>query len=228
MAPPAPILEKAGVPATFFVAGGAIDHGVMWNDLVIEAVAASAGSLRVADEYGFLERPAAGVRKSDIAANLLTQLKYLPMAERWEISRRLYVDNVSSDLPRLMMTREMVSDLSNRGFEIGGHTINHPILKELSDDEARTEIRDCRDWVESVTGSAPGAFAYPNGKPGIDFDARHVRMVEAAGFSAAASTDWAFAKGSSDAHSVPRIGPWWRQGRGLDSGLLRAYVRSYL
>src|SRR5262249_3137786 len=34
----APILEAAGVPATIFVAGGAVDTGVMWNDLIIEAV----------------------------------------------------------------------------------------------------------------------------------------------------------------------------------------------
>ena len=224
----APILEKAGVPATFFVTGGAIDDGVMWNDLVIEAVANSGGSPRLADESASLERPKASANPSQIVSALLQQLKFRPLDERWEIARRLYSDNVGDEPPRLMMSREMVSDLSTRGFEIGGHTINHPILKELPDEEARKEITGCREWVTTVTGAAPIAFAYPNGRPGVDFDDRHAKMVEEAGFQGSASTEWALAKGSTSPYSVPRIGPWWRQGRGLDSGLLRAYIRSYL
>ena len=224
----APILEKAGVPATFFVTGGAIDDGVMRNDLVIEAVASSGGSPKLADEYAFLERPKAGASPSDIVSTLLQQLKYRPMDERWEIARRLYSDNVGNELPRLMMTRDQVADLTTRGFEVGGHTINHPILKELSDAEASEEIHACSEWVRSVTGSLPKTFAYPNGRPGVDFEEKHVKMVDEAGFSAAASTDWALARAGTNPLSVPRVGPWWRQGRGLESGLLRSYIRSYL
>jgi peptidoglycan/xylan/chitin deacetylase (PgdA/CDA1 family) len=224
----APILEKAGVPATFFIAGGAVDEGIMWNDLVIDAIAHSGGAPIVDDEISFLERSSPGTTVSDTVLSFLSQLKYKPINERWEISRRLYFDNVRDDIPRLMMTREMVGDLSTRGFDIGGHTINHPILKELSDEEARVEIRDCRDWVQTVTGSAPLSFAYPNGKTGIDFDDRHVKMVADAGFSAAASTDWNLVKGTTNPFNLPRIGPWWRQGHGLESGLLRSYIRSYI
>ena len=34
-----PILKRTNVPATIFVAGDAIDRGVMWNDLIIETIA---------------------------------------------------------------------------------------------------------------------------------------------------------------------------------------------
>jgi peptidoglycan/xylan/chitin deacetylase (PgdA/CDA1 family) len=224
----APILEEAGVPATFFVAGGAIDDGVMWNDLVIEAIVSSGGSPKIDDTLSFLELPAVGSSNAECVSTLLIQLKYRSMAERWGAARRLFIDNVSSELPRLMMSREQVADLAARGFEVGGHTINHPILKELSDADASEEIQACSEWVRGVTGSTPKTFAYPNGKTGIDFDARHVKMVEDAGFSGAASTDWALAKENTNPLSVPRIGPWWRQGRGVESGLLRSYLRSYL
>ena len=129
---------------------------------------------------------------------------------------------------RMMMTREMVKDLAARGFEIGGHTINHPILKELSDDGARAEIQSCHEWIKSLTGTAPKTFAYPNGRTGIDFDARHSEMVAKAGFSAAATTDWQLASGNTMPYSVPRVGPWWRQSRSLESGLIRSYLKSYL
>ena len=32
-----PILEKHNIPATFFIAAGYLDGGIMWNDIVIEA-----------------------------------------------------------------------------------------------------------------------------------------------------------------------------------------------
>lgn len=224
----APILEQVGVPATFFVAGGAVDDGVMWNDLVIEAIIRSGGSPKIDGADSFLELPASESGNTAIVLALLMQLKYRPMQERLDTAKRLYLDNVGGDLPRLMMTRDQVADLAAKGFEIGGHTINHPILKELPDGEASEEIEACSQWVQSVTGLAPKTFAYPNGRPGIDFEEKHVKMVEEAGFSAAASTDWALARAGTNPLSVPRIGPWWRQGRGLESGLLRSYIRSYI
>ncbi len=207
----APILRSAGVPATFFIAGGAVDTGVMWNDLVIESVA-HAGSKE---------------EKGNLAA-ILGNLKYRPTAERWDAAVRMYHDVVGPELPRLMMTREMVAGLSRQGFEIGGHTMNHPILKELPDDDAKREIEDCVAWIQEVTGEVPTSFAYPNGIPGRDFTAVHASMVREAGFEAAASTEWALAKGNTDAFRIPRIGPWWRQGRTMTSGLFRAYMKSYL
>ena len=150
------------------------------------------------------------------------------MDERWNLSCRLYRHNVGDELPRLMMQRDTVRDLAMRGFEIGGHTINHPILKVLSDEEADREIRQCRDWVTEVTGQKPRSFAYPNGRTGVDYDENHVRMVKDAGFQAAASTDWGLATTASNVLQLPRTGPWWRQGRRFESGLLRSYLRSYL
>lgn len=206
-----PILHSVGVPATFFIAGGAVDTGVMWNDLVIESVAHS-GSKKRAENLGAT----------------LRELKYRPMAERWDDAVDMYRRTVDADLPRLMMTRDMVAGLSGQGFEIGGHTMNHPILKELSDDEARREIEDCAAWIRDVTGDAPTSFAYPNGVPGQDFTDAHAAMVREAGFEAAASTQWALAHGGTNPLSIPRIGPWWRQGPGLMSGLCRSYLKSYL
>lgn len=207
----APILQSVGVPATFFIAGGAVDTGVMWNDLVIESVSRSGSK----DEKGNL-------------AAILGGLKYRPMADRWDAAVEMYRNSVGSDLPRLMMTRDMVAGLARQGFEIAGHTINHPILKELSDDDARREIEDCATWIRDITGDAPTSFAYPNGVPGQDYTSAHSAMVREAGFEAAASTQWALAHRGSDSFSIPRVGPWWRQGRTLIGGLCRSYLKSYL
>jgi peptidoglycan/xylan/chitin deacetylase (PgdA/CDA1 family) len=224
----APILERAGVPATFFVTGGAIDTGVMWNDLVIEGIAGAGGQLQL-DEADAL--PASLVSKPagpELVSGILQHLKYLPMDLRWERAVSIYRTNVASQLPRLMMSREMVADLAARGFDVGGHTINHPILKELSDSQAKDEVESCRQWIQDVTKIAPKSFAYPNGRPGSDFDSTHAAMVAAAGFELAVSTQWDLASVHSDVFSIPRVGPWWRQNRSLAGGSMRLYAGHYL
>jgi peptidoglycan/xylan/chitin deacetylase (PgdA/CDA1 family) len=224
----APILEKAGVPATFFVTGGALDTGVMWNDLVIEAVARRRGPLNLASTAGLEEAGLAGEALGvAFVLRLLERLKFLPVGERWAAAERLYRDNVDGDLPRLMMSREMVGSLARRGFDIGGHTLTHPILQVLGEAEARAEIDGCSRWIRDVTGRAPTSFAYPNGKPGRDFSAPHGKMAAEAGFTLAVSTEWKVAHRGTDVFNIPRVGPWWRLQRPLADGFLRVYLDSY-
>ncbi len=224
----APILESVGVPATFFVTGGALDRGIMWNDLVIEGIARR----RAALDLGGLPQLAdlqseAAAPNAKLALRILERLKFSPVAERWASAERLYRANAAGEPPRLMMTREMVASLARRGFDIGGHSVHHPILKAVGDDEARAEIEGCSRWIRDVTGRAPTTFAYPNGKPGRDFGPEHGAMAAAAGFETAVSTEWRVGTRRTDPFNVPRVGPWWRLQRPLADGLLRVYVDSY-
>jgi peptidoglycan/xylan/chitin deacetylase (PgdA/CDA1 family) len=221
-----PLLEAAGVPATFFITGGAVDVGVMWNDLVIEAVARAKPDGFDCAGVVDLEPESFGEPRKLVRA-LLGQLKYRPLAERLAVAEELYRRNAGAAPPRLMMSRAMVADLAARGFDVGGHTLQHPILKELSDADALREIVGCRHWLEQVTSRRPVTFAYPNGRPGTDFLPAHMRMVAECGFTAAVSTRWSVARTGTDPFDLPRVGPWWRQGRSLPLGLLAVYARSY-
>lgn len=224
----APILRRLGLPATFFITAGAIEQGIMWNDLVIEGVRRGQGDVDLSG-YGF-----GAYRLSDNAArqaairDIIEHLKYQPMEQRWSIAESLYSEIVEDSPPRLMMTKDEVAELGGQGFDIGAHTINHPILKELSAGDARMEIEASRDWVADVVGKAPTAFAYPNGKPGTDFDASHEAMVIDAGFDAAVSTRWAVAHRSDSSYSLPRCKPWERNKSGYWMRLVKTAVRSYV
>ncbi len=219
----APMLERAGLPATFFVTGGAVDCGIMWNDLAIEAVARG-GHRPVLASLPELEGEESEARADhELIRRILMLLKYRPPAQRWGAAERLFRDNVGGDPPRLMMDKALVADLAMRGFDIGGHTMNHPILKTLADEEAQADIEGGSRWIESVTGSRPNTFAYPNGKPGTDFAPRHANMVAAAGYDLAVSTEWSLGEISTDPYRIPRIGPWWRRRRALPLGFLRLY-----
>ena len=224
----APLLERVGLPATFFVAGDAVDRGVMWNDLIIEGVRTRGSNWIVED----LPELGAATVESDDAANVVTRilkfLKYQPLEKRWNLAEVFFRTNTGRDLPRLMMDRGKVTDLARRGFDIGGHTLHHPILKELTDENARSEITGCCRWIEDVTGQTARTFAYPNGIPHRDFGPEHAVMVKEAGFKGAVSTRWSVAGPGSDPYAIPRIGPWWRLGSSLTSGFLRAYGKSYV
>ncbi|MBE9523766.1 MAG: polysaccharide deacetylase family protein [Chloroflexi bacterium] len=119
------------------------------------------------------------------------------------------VDTLGVSLPTdLMMTHALVKDLTEQTMAIGAHTVNHPILKQIDADSARHELADSRDMLQSLTGEPVKLFAYPNGKPGQDYTAVHVKLLEELGFKAAVSTAWGVATVQSDIYQLPRFTPW--------------------
>ncbi len=223
-----PIMKRHGIAATVFVAIDAVQRGVMWNDLVIEAVRHCKSDAHLA-RAGFEGLSVADDKaRARCVEELLKKLKYLPLAERWERAARLFRELADAAPPRLMMTPEMVKQLGQAGVDIGAHTVNHPILMKLDDDAARTEIVDSWRWVKDVTGAAPRSFAYPNGRPGLDYDRRHAAMVREAGFDLAVSTHWACASQRSDVYELPRLSPWDRTRDRFVARIARSYLTSYL
>lgn len=222
-----PVLERLGLPATVFVAGGAVDHGIMWNDIVIEAIRRARRELDLAPAGLGVVRLDGGPARTQSVPAALAALKYLPPAERWERAIALFERNAGGKPPRLMMTRAQVRDLAVRGFDVGSHTVTHPILSTLSAAEARAEITGSYVWVREVTGRTPHSFAYPNGRPGRDFGGAHVAMARDAGFEVAVTTVWGCAKRGDDPMQLPRYTPWETTSPAVWLRLVKTTLRSY-
>ncbi len=107
-----------------------------------------------------------------------------------------------------MMESMQVRTLARAGFEIGGHTVTHPILLKLQPDQARREILDGKARLEELVGRPLRLFAYPNGRPGEDYGPEHVAMARETGFEAAVSTRRGVCTGASDRYQLPRFTPW--------------------
>jgi peptidoglycan/xylan/chitin deacetylase (PgdA/CDA1 family) len=71
--------------------------------------------------------------------------------------------------------------LHEAGMELGSHSLTHPDLRQLSDDELAVELRDSKEAVEAITGKACRVFASPYGL----YDERVVEAVAAAGYELA-------------------------------------------
>lgn len=205
-----PILKRWNLPATFFIAAGFLDGGRMWNDTVLETVRRLDGERLDLSQIGQgVHAIGTPEEKSRTGYRLLNRLKHLPPRQRAE-----YVDYIASrvdGLPDdLMMSSAQVKALHADGMEIGGHTMSHPILANLSEDEARKEIAEGKDKLEAIIKERIRFFAYPNGKPVKDYKPEQVGMVRDLGFQAAVSTTWGVACNRSDILQLPRFTPWDR------------------
>ncbi len=218
-----PVLEAHRMSATVFMAVDAIRRGIMWNDVIIEAVRAASGSMDVS-ALGMEAIDLASTARSAAVDGLLAKMKYLPLEERWTRACDVYKANARGDPPRLMLQETEVAEIARRGHDVGAHTVNHPILRELAEVDARREIQESGRWVADVIGSYPKSFAYPNGRPDRDYNASHVDMVRDAGFELAVSTSWGCASRRSDIYQLPRCAPWDLRSRSFSLRLAKNYL----
>lgn len=206
-----PILQRYSIPATMFVSTGFLNGGRMWNDSIIEALRFVAGDQLDLDELGLgrFELSAFGER-IHAAESIIGAIKHRDPDDRMALVREIEkrVDSLPGDL---MMTDEQVRSLARGGMTIGAHTVNHPILSSVTDDVAREEILSSKDYLESLVQDEVRLFAYPNGRPELDYSAGHPGMVREIGFKAAVSTHWGVGTAESDRYQLPRFTPWDRQ-----------------
>lgn len=203
-----PILQKWKVPATVFVSTGFLNGGRMWNDTVVEA-------LRHMDEEICLLSVGLGtyktktnVQKREAAYDIITHIKHMEPDERLNITK-----HIASKCPKalpddLMLNNEALLNLVKAGVEIGGHTVNHPILAKLSKNEALEEISEGKKTLENILNKKIRFFAYPNGKPGQDYHLDQTEIVKHTGFEAAVSTEWGVSSSKSYKYQLARFTPW--------------------
>lgn len=204
-----PILAKHNLHATFFITTGFLNDGLMWNDTIIETIRlCDSNTLNLTSlELGCFSLNSWS-EKRIAAAAIIGKLKYHPLHERLSICDQIVkITNVT--LPtNLMMTNKQVRELHNTGMEIGAHTINHPILSRLSDNEAEEEITKGKSALENIVAAPVNLFAYPNGRSNKDYNTRDINIVKRAGFHAAFSTEAGVAHKTSDLYQIPRFSPW--------------------
>lgn len=203
-----PVLERFGIPATVFVATDFLNGGRMWNDTVIEALRGAEGEVFDLDSLGLGVHEIKNIEERSKAAGvIIREIKHWPPEKRLEAVDA--IEAMVGSLPKdIMMSDDQVRHLKECGVEIGAHTKSHPILSTMELEQARAEIVDSKVYLEQILNSPLRYFAYPNGRPGIDYRIEHRDLVEIAEFNAAVSTNWGVVSSLSDKWQLPRFTPW--------------------
>jgi peptidoglycan/xylan/chitin deacetylase (PgdA/CDA1 family) len=222
-----PLLKRHGITATVFVASGFLDGGRMFNDTVTESVRRlPTGEVDLAWLGMGRSRVSDAPSRLALATQLASRIKYLEPEQRNQACDRL-AWMADGPLPGdLMMTCEQVRDLARQGVSIGGHTVNHPILTKVSNEEALKEIRDNHAALTSLLGSPPACFAYPNGKPTLDYGLVHADAVREIGYVAAVSTAVGVATLEANRFQMPRFVTCERNGLSFVARMLRMAVHT--
>jgi peptidoglycan/xylan/chitin deacetylase (PgdA/CDA1 family) len=179
-----PELAALGIPATIFVATAPIAASErLWYDQVREWLAETD---REQITVSWASQPLSLTNRSQAAQAIIAGLKQCETGERrlrtLEIARALGV-TASAPLPphETVTAEELLAMAAMPGIEIGGHTVNHPMLENTNNDEARREIMENAVYLESALGMRPRTFAYPFGS----FTDEHIAMLQEAGYEAA-------------------------------------------
>jgi peptidoglycan/xylan/chitin deacetylase (PgdA/CDA1 family) len=100
-----------------------------------------------------------------------------------------------------LMTAQDLRAWLREGFELGSHTRSHPRLDEIDPATLEDEIAGSRADLERLTGARIEHFCYPYGC----YDDRVVKVVAAAGYVSAVTTERGRVTSTDDPLRLPRI-----------------------
>lgn len=114
-------------------------------------------------------------------------------------------DRRAGDVEERMMSAGQAKELADNGFEIGSHTLTHPRLAQLDDEQLVREIADSKHKLEDLVGREVTSLSYPYG----NFDNRVLQAAVAAGYKNAVSTKLGTVIRGTGLFEIPRVNIRW-------------------
>ena len=165
-----PILKRKGVKAVFFLCSSALDNKQLLSRNKISLILEHS-------EHSSLSKAAIG--------EINTILKeYGHSGKKWEDGLKKLKSNnaealdvigdiIDVDFDAYLRTRapylsaEQVEDILDNGFEIGSHSIDHPLYEGLDLPEQLRQTKESTQVIKSTFNLGYGAFAFPFNDYGV-------------------------------------------------------------
>ncbi|MGC2245422.1 MAG: polysaccharide deacetylase family protein [Terriglobales bacterium] len=206
-----PILSRYGVPATFYIMVEAVENGTLpWYCRIRFAFNTTKKSswtyaetkrtypLGTPDERR-AAMPAAWDRGAALAGR--AQEEFVESVER-----ALDIDPQAAKAKHgLMMDWEQVRSLKKAGHTIGGHTLSHPNVAQVSEGDARSEIAGCKRALEEKLGDPVDHFSYPHPALNPHWSSRTLGITREAGFKSAALTTYGSVRAGDEPLALKRM-----------------------
>jgi peptidoglycan/xylan/chitin deacetylase (PgdA/CDA1 family) len=165
-----PILSSLDIPATIFLSTGYIGgEATFWYDRLAHLILrAPAGDVTIEGLTGPIKLVSDVSSRRKALRSVLTELKLMPNELRLKVLKSLDIKlgSAQSDLASIdsrPLHWNQVREMAHFGIEFGSHTVTHPILANLTDDELRFELVRSRRDIEAQIGKTVHAISYPVG-----------------------------------------------------------------
>lgn len=177
-----PVLRHYQAPATFFVATGHLDGGeLLWfsylKGLCFEK---TYRSVKVEGTVFELDGPKQ-VRSAWEGLRRLAKDSGDPLEFSRELSHNYPLPQAVREFYGGMTKAQLVKATEDPLVEIGAHTVYHPYLDQLAEDDQRREIEESRRSLLEICGKDICYLAYPGG----EYNRASVEIARQAGFEAA-------------------------------------------
>jgi len=105
----------------------------------------------------------------------------------------------------MMMTWEEVRKLHREGHLIGSHTLTHPNMAFVSEQEARQEFQESKNRLEKELGVRVEHFSYPHPVLDPNWTEQTVEISREVGFVSGVTTESAPVRRGQSPYSLPRL-----------------------
>jgi peptidoglycan/xylan/chitin deacetylase (PgdA/CDA1 family) len=204
----APVLEHFGIPAVINISTGYIStRRVLWPDEVyLRVLNWPKETLPLPDGHLEMKFPARLRKRRKLAGMIREWCKRFPDDRITEYLAQLREFEIPSlrDEAYAFLSWDEVRILSRRGFEIGSHTVEHPILTRVCPERLSFELTQSKRVIEQETGSECRCFSYPNGGR-LDLSPYVIEGVRSAGYSVAFTVRGARASVHDDPLLLDRV-----------------------
>jgi peptidoglycan/xylan/chitin deacetylase (PgdA/CDA1 family) len=228
-----PLLERREIPATVFVSPGSVgtDRELWWDELeriflgpnpLPEALSLQIQGTRrewrvdkgnegnrLGEDQGWnlLEKNDPSPRHR-VYRSLCAAFGPLPGKDRQRLLDELRawagMDSAGRPSHRHLTCGEVLELAQGGLVEIGAHTVTHPVLSSLPEEEQRAEIKDSKSRLEEILGRPVTSFSYPFGLR-QDYTEATVSIVRESGFDCACANVPGVVRPKADRFQLPRV-----------------------
>lgn len=165
-----PILKNLEIPATIFISTEYIDSDrIFWFDWIAHLIYKTNSKNISLNNGSFISTINEGIdARRSLTAELLNYLMTLPNTIRKdclvEIDQQLDVEiSISDNKKSSALSWSQVVEMSNNNIEFGSHTVSHPILSKLDDNELEFELKNSKEEIQNYIHKQVDIIAYPVG-----------------------------------------------------------------
>ena len=183
-----PLLERLGLPATFFLAPGILGRDATpWWERLAWALRHATTSC-VAWAAGADPRRLPPGQVNELVTEVAPSLRRLTVREREQRVVELVAACAPDGEPDdAFLDWDSARAIVARGFEVGSHSESHLILGCAPVTVQRADLAASRDALERAFGIPIRLLAYPSGRH-EDYNAETIAAAEAAGYTHASTT----------------------------------------